>query len=272
MQAETQSPPFQLPDRTVVFFREKAERNERATELAGAPRYDRVVIAALRAPGQKSSEHCFEAARFFPDELVEARAKEGKPLKNPKESPELNSNRPIRDANNMQVGFCCVRQIYDPYINQQKPSDSGMPLEMWSAVDVTQVATLKHVNIYTVEQLADLPDGFLPNTGLGLNARELRTKAQAYLAHAAGAGKVEALAARVERFEGALAEKDKEIEELRRENARLASFAPAPAPKPPRRRGGRAAPKVDDVEGDVAASMGGRVDADEDADEDGDFV
>jgi hypothetical protein len=297
-----QSHPYILPDKTVVFFRERAERNERASEKAAAPRYDRVVVAALRAPGQRSSEYCFEAARFFPEES-------NRP---PKESPELDTERVIRAPSGAIEGACRVRQVYELWRKEQTQADSGMPLEMWAAIDIAQVAALKHVNVYTVEQLATLPDGFLPNTGLGMNAREIRAKAQAFLAHAAGAGKVEALAARVERFESALAEKDAEIAQLRAENARLSHQKPetrsqkpegtgpsaasrhrpdhartqsdlppaqaehlAPPAPPPRGAGGRLSrkrndPGTDDVAGDVQAALAeaGGVGADED----GDFV
>jgi hypothetical protein len=141
-----QSQPYILSDKTVVFFRERAERNERASERAGAPRYDRVVIAALRAPGQRSSEYCFEAARIFPEELG----------RTPKESPELDTERVIRAPNGAVEGACRVRQVYDLWKKEQTQADSGMPLEMWAAIDIAQVASLKHVNVYTVEQLATL--------------------------------------------------------------------------------------------------------------------
>jgi hypothetical protein len=267
MQAQPQ--PFILPDRTVVFFHEKAEKNERASEQFGAPRYDRVVVASLKAPGQRSSEYCFEAARHYPEGFTD---KNKNPVASPKLGRELDMARPILDQNGIPAGHCTVRAVYDLWIKQQTPADSGTPLENWPQLDVAQVQTLKHVNVYTVEQLAGMPDGFLPNCGLGVQARAIRAKAQAFVQHATdGSGKVEALAARLDRFEDEMKAKDAEIEELRRENARLLAANPAAAAPAaqPARRGGRRANKPDDVEGDVARELNR---AERGADEDEDFV
>ena len=107
---------------------------------------------------------------------------------------------------------------------------------------------------------------------LPTEAREIRAKAKAFLEAAKGTGKIEALAARVERFEEALAAKDEEIAELRAENARLAlSQPPQPAPTPQRNARGRRT-RADDVAQDVADTLRGVRGEARSAEEDDNFV
>lgn len=60
---------------------------------------------------------------------------------------------------------------------------TGTPLEMWPQMTVSQVAELKALNIYTVEQLAGLSDG---NAQQIMGNNSLRTKAKLFLDAAAG--------------------------------------------------------------------------------------
>jgi hypothetical protein len=62
-----------------------------------------------------------------------------------------------------------------------------MPLEKWALMDVAMVATLKASNVYTVEQLATLPDSAL-DTVIRRGGREWRAKALAWLDDAKKAG------------------------------------------------------------------------------------
>ncbi|MBF0309844.1 MAG: hypothetical protein HQL56_09975 [Magnetococcales bacterium] len=98
--------------------------------------------------------------------------------------------------------------------NMTLPLD-GTPLEQWPALEVSQVADLKSLNIFTVDQLASLSDNALQKVGLG--ARELVARAQAYLEQARGNAPAERLAASLQRSE-------EEIERLKEEVARLAGL------------------------------------------------
>ena len=60
--------------------------------------------------------------------------------------------------------------------------NTGLPLTEWPPITKSVALTLKGMHIHTVEQLADVQDNNL--TWLG--ARELRAKAQSWLASAAG--------------------------------------------------------------------------------------
>ncbi len=57
----------------------------------------------------------------------------------------------------------------------------GLPIEMWPALDVAQVATMKAANIYTVQALANLAETGLHRLPVGY--RNLKTKAQKWLAN-----------------------------------------------------------------------------------------
>ena len=56
----------------------------------------------------------------------------------------------------------------------------GTPIEEWALVSKSEALSLKSINIHTVDQLAAAPDVALN----WLGARDLRTKAQAFLEQA----------------------------------------------------------------------------------------
>lgn len=67
--------------------------------------------------------------------------------------------------------------------NGQKQAVSGTPLEMWPQMTIGMVASLKAMNITTVEQLAELSD---TNASHIMGNHELRRKAKNFLEAAAG--------------------------------------------------------------------------------------
>lgn len=69
---------------------------------------------------------------------------------------------------------------------------SGWKLESWPAINSAQVKTLKYMNIFTVEQLAEISDGAAQAVGMG--AMELKTRAKAAVSAAKGNAAVEAQA------------------------------------------------------------------------------
>lgn len=95
--------------------------------------------------------------------------------------------------------------------NGQKQAVSGTPLEMWPQMTVGMVASLKAINITTVEQLADLSDS---NSAGIMGNHELRRKAKNFLDAAAG----EAVNTRLE---SELEKRDHEIELLKSQMAQL---------------------------------------------------
>jgi hypothetical protein len=69
---------------------------------------------------------------------------------------------------------------------------SGWKLEAWPAINSAQVKTLKYMNVFTVEQLAEISDGAAQTIGMG--AMELKARAKAAVAAAKGNAAVEAQA------------------------------------------------------------------------------
>lgn len=106
---------------------------------------------------------------------------------------------------------------YEAFKRQAAVATTGMPIDMWPQVTASRAMELKAVNILTVESLADLPDGMLSNLGAG--SRDLREKAKAFIAAAAGSAAVSEQAAEIARLRDM-------VEALTRQKA-----APAPAPR-----------------------------------------
>lgn len=103
---------------------------------------------------------------------------------------------------------------YEAFKRGQEQPLHGTPLEQWPALSASQVAELKALKVMSVEDLANLNESFLANIGMG--ARELQTKAKAFLAHAAGT-------ADVQRMQAELSRRDDEIADLKRQIAELAN-------------------------------------------------
>jgi hypothetical protein len=74
---------------------------------------------------------------------------------------------------------------------QKEQPVSGTPVTEWAPLTKSQAMMLKGVHIHTVEALAEVSDANLNNIGMG--ARELRDKAKAFLAQAAGGAGVSKL-------------------------------------------------------------------------------
>lgn len=69
---------------------------------------------------------------------------------------------------------------WQAFKNQSVQAQEGLPIEEWPPITKSTAASLKAMNIHTVQMLANVGDNAL--TWLG--ARELREKAKAYLASA----------------------------------------------------------------------------------------
>lgn len=96
---------------------------------------------------------------------------------------------------------------YDRFIKKQEQGFDGTPLEQWPIMDPARVSALKDSNIYTVDQLAQLPDG--QGKSVGPDFHELKQKAQKFLGAAENSAndqKIEDLQARLEALEAENAE------------------------------------------------------------------
>lgn len=151
----------------MLFFSEEAEKDERASR-GGPPLYDtvhrvRVVVAGAR--GDEGPIYTLWRKRHDGTEKIdETRA------------------------------YQRFQKPYEDWKAGKAPADCGTPLEQWPLMDVAMVAAFKAAHVYTVQQLATLPDGALDNA-IRRGGREWRAKAQAWLDEAkTAAGDVEARA------------------------------------------------------------------------------
>ncbi len=75
----------------------------------------------------------------------------------------------------------------------QKQAQSGTPLEMWPVMTPARVMSLKLLNIFTVQNLAEAPDTVVQHIGMG--GLDLREKARTFVAAAEGNAPIAALQA-----------------------------------------------------------------------------
>jgi hypothetical protein len=212
----------------LVFFDEQAVKNEKAS-AAGPPVYDRVVFLRVVAPGQKSGSPIYEILRYI--------------------AQEDGSEKQKIDAQVMRR----FKAVYDQWAQKQAPAGAGTPLEQWPLMDVALVRAFKDGNVYTVQQLADLPDGALDN--IRAKGREWRAKAQSWLAAAKEAGGDAEARAQIERLEKKLEEQAAIISQLQA-NSNNVGF------DRPRRGGKRQQQAGDDImvempEGDLSDALSG---------------
>ena len=90
---------------------------------------------------------------------------------------------------------------------------TGTPLEQWPQITRSQLKEAKYFEVHTVEQMASLADTHVQRLGMGFS--DLRTKALAYLAAAAGTAVATKDAADKERLQ-------REIDDLKIQIAELA--------------------------------------------------
>lgn len=109
----------------------------------------------------------------------------------------------------------------------------GTPLEQVPFLTVGQVAELKGVNVYTLEQLANLPDN-VSQRFMGFYG--LKQRAQSFLAAAKEAAPITKLQAELEQRDNEIALLRTQLEELSTQIAKLNSDRASPA-KPTRTPG-----------------------------------
>ncbi len=71
------------------------------------------------------------------------------------------------------------KEVWDAYLNKEELRAAGLPLRKWAGIDDLMVPEYEHLNVFTVEALASVPDGHLVNLGPG--ARQLQKDAIKFL-------------------------------------------------------------------------------------------
>ncbi|ABK44226.1 hypothetical protein Mmc1_1718 [Magnetococcus marinus MC-1] len=136
---------------------------------------------------------------------------------------------PVRERDKMRFA-----RHYQAFKNKDRTAEiEGTLLESWPALSVTRVADLKAMHIFTVEQLAALPDNAIQKIGLG--ARELVAQAKAYLENAKDSAVAQQLAVALEKRDQRIAELEKLVEKM------------VEAKAPLKRRGRKTVEEMDEV-------------------------
>ncbi len=171
--------------RAYAIFREDTVQDKQASEVAGRPIFKPVILLEKIVPGD--------------------------PLNRPV--------RPMRESDKEEFPVEWAR-----FEQKQTNQIPGTPLKEISWLSRTQIAEFSALSIFTVEQLATLPDSVAKRI-MGFN--EVRSKAEAFL-------KASQDSAFTTKLEGKLKEKDDKITAL---EARLAALESQPAT--PRKKPGR---------------------------------
>lgn len=120
-----------------------------------------------------------------------------------------NKNLVIHDIANEQHKFRFIRE-YEAFKNGQHIDIEGTPLKMWPQISTAQCQTLASINVYSVEQLAEVADSFISR----LNLSSLKYKAKAWLDSQAGQ-------ASVMKHQSELEARDREINAVKAELEQL---------------------------------------------------
>lgn len=112
------------------------------------------------------------------------------------------------------------RRQYRAFKENMADSSSGTPLSKWPLMDAAQVEELKHFNVHTVEQLAMMPDGNIPNVG---NISHLKKHALDYLEVAKGNAPLVKMRAELETRDAAMAALRQQMDEQAKVIAQLSA-------------------------------------------------
>ncbi len=164
--------------RSYAIFRDDTVLDKSASERAGRPIYKPVVLLEKIVPGDSLN----------------------RPV------------RPMRDSDKEEFPVEWAR-----FQQKQTNQVPGTPIKEVSWLSRTQIAEFTALNIFTVEQLATLPDS-VANKIMGFN--EIRSKANTFLKSASDTGFVSKL-------EGELGARDKQIAELQAQVKALLESQPA---------------------------------------------
>jgi len=136
----TSAPPTQGSGRVIPMFYRDDEYDEAMTAELGRPYFRTVEKVKLVIPGDRLS-------------VVE---------------------KYVNDAVREQFP-----REYAQFVKGEEVAENGLPIDHWPLLSRGQCASLKALNIFTVEQIASLTDDQLTRVGMG--ARQLRDSATAYL-------------------------------------------------------------------------------------------
>lgn len=116
------------------------------------------------------------------------------------------------------------RAEYEYWKRTQQQAVTGTPLEQWPGASASFIKTCKHVNVFSVEALADLGDSHLANLGMG--AREMAARAKAWLAAAKDNAVAERLASENSLLQDQITSLQQQIKDMGARFSELQSDSP----------------------------------------------
>lgn len=186
-------------------------------------------------PKNKGDEALFVRFRSHPRKDEAASQKEGRPIFKSVEYVSISSpgdkfnqiDRPAYRYDKQRF-----RRQYQAFKAHQQDQSSGTPLSKWPLMDAAQVEELKYFNVHTVEQLALMPDGNIPNVG---NISHLKRQAIDFLELAKGNAPLVQMRSELEKRDGMLEAMQRQMEEqnrIIRELQARSDARPEPEAKP----------------------------------------
>ncbi len=144
---------------------------------------------------------------------------------------EQNKSAPERPAS--ETDMRRFPRSYDAVMRahaKNGPGIHGMPIEGWAQITRSEAVTLRSANIPTVEALAEVQDGHIDK--IGMRGRELRSMAKAFL-------EINKNAAAAQVYKAESDRKDLAIADLQRQFNELAARLEKPEDEEPKRGPGR---------------------------------
>ena len=129
----------------------------------------------------------------------------------------------VRQERFPQAWLNAYKQAFKSWCETREVPEFGVPVGNWPAISPAQCKMLLDLNLRTIEQVAEANEEALSRMGMG--ARALKAKAQAYLDASKGDGKVSAELDKLRQEVANLKTRDKEREDelkaLKTENEAL---------------------------------------------------
>jgi hypothetical protein len=174
---------------TMVYFYDREVKNEHKTLEAGRPIFDSVVFIKKVPPGDKLVE-------------VDRKAYQEDKLRYP--------------------------QAWEAYQKKQANPITGTPLEAWPLLARNQVAEFKAMNIFSVDQLASLPDAYGSKI---MGFQGIKQKAQAFLKAASDSAGVEKMEAQLKERDELIRRQGEALQQMQAQIAELAAKRKPGRPK-----------------------------------------
>jgi hypothetical protein len=123
-------------------------------------------------------------------------------------------------------------KAYDAFKQRKENPTDGTPIEQWPPISRAVALNLKTAHVHTVEALAEVHDGLVDR--LGMNGRELREKAKAWISSAKSGAETTRLAAEKSALQDQLEAMQAQIIALQSQSEK--SDASAAAARKPRKQ------------------------------------